>query len=754
MRNPRTVPLSAPRQRHLFTKSLLAALMVSAAAPALAQEVADADEPGDILVTAQRRAQPLNDTPLAVSVLSSGDITDLQVQNAGDLVSYIPNLSATDAGTSLQFNIRGQALVDVSDVNEASVAVYVDNVYVAATAGQNTQLFDLERVEVLRGPQGTLFGRNASAGLIHFVSRAPTEELDGYASAQYGSFNQFILEGAIGGAIAPGVRARLSVQRNVDDGYQENLGSGGGRFGKTDTLSGRAQLDFDLGPDATLLLRGYGTRQRNVHALYAYVGRLNAAGAECAPGQVLAGQCMSATGFRVADPEPGKGYTEHTPDELPDDVDLYGGDAQLTMKLGGATLISITAYRHLERTLVDDADASDVGIGNYGDFNYTELFAVKARQFSQELRLAGDIDGILWTVGGYYFDDKRDAALSVLELASAARPYDTEGTVTTQSWSAFGQVERPLTETLRATVGLRYTHDRKRADVITCDQFSACATQNRGNFAIDGDNVSGRVGLEYRPTSDWLIYGSASSGYKSGEFNLAFLGGNAAAAAPVGGEKTYSFEVGSKSTLFGGTTQLNIALFHTTTKDKQAVATTSITSSRLINIGEVTSYGAEIELSARPFSWLNTRLSVGLLDSTINAPADVTIARNYGREALGLDGNDFLASPNVSINGMVRPTVYDGGLGKLDFQADFHWQSAIELDIANSAYDGQGDYGSVNLRIFWTDADKRFNASVFVENVTDTEWYSRAASIAGLDYRFSVWGSKPRTFGGRVGVNF
>ncbi|WP_136162970.1 TonB-dependent receptor [Sphingomonas flavalba] len=743
---------------HRICLSCVAALLGSTAMPALAQApstsaAAHADD-DSIVVTAQRREQRLNDTPVAVSALSSEAISDLQVRTAANLVGLVPNLSASNPGTSLQFNVRGQALIDVSDVNEAPVAVYVDNVYVAATAGQGSQLFDLERVEVLRGPQGTLFGRNASAGLIHFVSRAPTELLDGYANVQFGSYSQFIAEGAVGGSLAPGVRGRISVQRNVDGGYQKNLGSGGGRFGKTDTLSGRAQLAFDLGEDATLNLRGYGTRQRNVHPLFAYMGRLDSSGNECAPAAVLASQCMSATGYRVADPKPDRGYSEHTPDTLPDHVNLYGTDAQLNWNFGRVTLTAITAYMKLKRSLADDVDASDIGIGNYGDFNYTELFKVKARQFSQEVRLSGGEGGLYWTAGAFYFNDRRRASLSVEELAATPSDYDTMGLVRTKSWSAFGQVDYPLSPTVTVSGGLRYTSDSKRAHIDTCDQFSGCATINSGNFAIKDDNVSWRAGLEWRPNSDWLLYGTASSGYKSGEFNVTFLGGVLANANPVGAEKTYSFEIGSKGSLFDGAAQLNLALFHTTTKDKQAIATTSLSSTSLISIGDLVSYGAEAELTAKPAHWLRTSLSVGLLNTKIDAPASVTVTRNYGRVPLALDGNNFVNSPAVSINGLIRPTIHDGALGKIDLQADFHWQSKSDLDIANSPYDKQGSYGWVNLRAFWTDANDRFNASIFVENLTGTEYYARAASIGGLDFRFNVWGSKPRIFGAQFGVRF
>ena len=752
-----TTNLASPLARNLsrsIAESILFAALISAAAPATAFAQTASGAEDEIIVTAQRRSERLVDTPIAVTAFNSESIRDLQIHTASDLTGIVPNLTATDPGTSLQYNIRGQALIDVSDVNEAPVAVYFDNVYVAATAGQGNQLFDIDRIEVLRGPQGTLFGRNSSAGLIQFISARPTEELSGYASAQVGSNDQLILEGALSGAIMDGVRGRISLQQNTDDGYQKNLGSGGGRFGVTDTFSGRGQLEFDLSPDATLLLQAYGTRQRNVHPLYPYVGRLDSTGAECSPGDTLSYQCGSATGYHVGNPEPDVGYTEHSPGELPDDLDMYGGNAQLTWDIGSLTLTSITAYSHLERTLVDDADGSDVGIGNYGDFNYTERFDVTAHQASQEFRLAGGSGRRHWTIGAFYFEDTRDASLTVEEISSAAAPYDTIGAVETKSWAVFGQTDFPLTDTLTATIGVRYTDDDKTADIITCDQFSNCPTLYTGRFSTGGDNVSGRLGLEWRPFADALFYATASSGYKSGEFNITFLGGALNAAEPVGEENTYSFEIGSKTSLFDRSAQLNVALFYTVTEDKQAIATTSLTSTTLMNIGDVVSYGAEVEFSARPVDWLYTSLGIGLLDSTIDADDDVSIVRNYNRDLLALDGNDFINSPSFSINGLIRPTIYQGAAGTIDLQADFHWQTSVYLDVANSPYDKQDSYGNLNLRALWTTPDESFNASLFVENVTDEEWYSRASSIGGLDYRFSVWGSRPRTVGLQLGYNF
>ena len=215
--------------------------LASAVSAALAATEATAAVLEEVVVTAQKREQDLQSVPVSVTAFTGEQVRDLGIQDQIGIIAQSPGVTLNDFGASPIIRIRGIGPETFSESVESSAAVYRDEVYRPTLAANGAQLFDIDRVEVLRGPQGTLYGRNTNAGLIHYYSAKPTDELDGYAEIQAGSFGQLIVEGAVSGGFSDSVRGRLSLKSNTDDGYQENLGSGGGdEFGATDVQAGRA----------------------------------------------------------------------------------------------------------------------------------------------------------------------------------------------------------------------------------------------------------------------------------------------------------------------------------------------------------------------------------------------------------------------------------------------------------------------------------------------------------------------------------
>jgi len=200
----------------------------------------------EVIVTAQKVEQAVDDVPVAVTAISGEALRELGFQSSMDVAAQIPNVDVVDTGFNLLFAIRGNTLQDFGDANESPVGFYIDDVYRGTLAGQVNQLFDIERVEVLRGPQGTLYGRNTTGGLVHYISKAPTSSLEGYAQLQLGSFDQRIVEAAVGGPLGDHVRARIAGKYNEDDGWQENAAEGGGKFAVTNVWAVRGQVEIDI----------------------------------------------------------------------------------------------------------------------------------------------------------------------------------------------------------------------------------------------------------------------------------------------------------------------------------------------------------------------------------------------------------------------------------------------------------------------------------------------------------------------------
>ena len=266
----------------------------------------------EVVVTAQKREQSLQDVSLSVTAFSGEMIEDLGFQEATSIVAQSPNVLFRTTGPLPTFTIRGVTLIDVGDGNEPPVGFYIDEVYRGTAAGQGNQLYDLERVEVLRGPQGTLFGRNTTGGLIHFITRKPTEEFEANFNFQYGSFDQRIVDGAISGAFSDKVRARVSFKYNEDDGWQDNV-SNGADFAVTDTIAGRAQLEVDVTGDLTALFSVSASEQNNSHAGYAYAGLFDPTTfGTCTLNAVNSGQCINAFGVNDPDPDPEHIFSDET----------------------------------------------------------------------------------------------------------------------------------------------------------------------------------------------------------------------------------------------------------------------------------------------------------------------------------------------------------------------------------------------------------------------------------------------------------
>ncbi len=725
--------------------------------PALSSAQSSALE--EIVVTAQKREQNLQDVPISVTAFSGDMVDDFGFEDTRDIFYQTPNVDVTQYSYYGNITIRGNATLNPSLAGEGNVSLYFDDVYRPTAFYGGNMMLDVERVEVLRGPQGTLFGRNSTAGLVHFISRKPTEELEGYANLELGSYDTRIFEGAISGPLSNRVRGRVAVKHHENDGFQTNQGPAGGKLAVTDRLAARGHLDFDLSEDVNLLLSVEVSDLDDIGQAFNYWGLLDPATLEqCAPERIRAGECVGGGAFfglpTFADPDPDveRPYTELDPDNGGGryTLETLSVTARLTWQLSDSLeLVSITAYDSHDRYFNTDEDGSAVGVLG-GLFQYNDHYTSDADQITQELRLSGGNDGMDWQLGFFYFDDDRGSSSTIRDFETVQVP-GTIVELNTESVAVFGEFGKSLSDTVRLIGGLRYTDEEKKTEVLT--------ETLPGSQQLSADNVSGKLGLEWRPRDEWMVYGAVTTGFRSGNFNTDLLFGDLSALTAVDPEEVVSFEIGSKSTLLDERMRLNATLFYQDVTDKQGITYDSNAAapvSRLISVGDAEIFGTELEVFLVPTEKLEIGLGVGWVDTKIKAPASFGAFANWGTGANAGVGDFFFFDGSgetiLSVNGVLRYSIPLAGGGVISLQADFDSRQ-IDPSSRNNPIAFNEDRTIINLRASWSSPTERFNVQAYVENAFDEKYIDNMNTFAGNDFALGAMGM-PQWYGVKFGMSF
>lgn len=737
--NPANHTRCSTRRRGALAAAILVA---SLPATALAQSGQSVIE--EVVVTAQKREQSMQDVSVAVSAFSGDAIEKMGFEEGLDITQQVPNMNffaIFGEASSPSVSLRGISLVNFSDSWESPVSIYVDDVYRGNPAGSAIQLFDLARVEVLRGPQGTLYGRNTTGGLVHYVSNKPTDQLDATASLSYGSYDEAIVEGALGGPISDGIRGRVAVKSTTNDGWQTNTVDGE-KLNDTDSLGYRAQLEFDLGSRADLLLNVHGSEADQQSVGFAHMGYLESAdagAATCSTSAIQNGKCTSVTfGLTGEQAVNGKFDPEHVAssasDGLSTEIDTFGVSAHLNWDIGdNLTFTSITAYEELDKFLQDDGDGTAV-------IFFDEQYSVDAEQYTQEFRLSGGGTDSKWVAGLYYYEDDR-GLLTEAPTTADGLWHRERVTLDTTSWALFGQYEWDLSQTLTLIAGARYTDEERDFSQDSGPSFYDIINTT-GDLSEDA--VTGRLGLDWRPQDDTLLYASLSTGFKSGGFSGSY-NASLAATEPVGSEDIINFEVGYKATLLDGRLRLNAAAFTYEVQDYQAqVFLTVADGSVITNAGDVTGTGAEVEVTAQVTENFELIGGVGLLETEFDSEQLFFVAG----DEYTLDGNELPSAPELTWNLVARYYIGLGNAGELSLQADYAWQDEHFLQIENDPYSHHDSYGIANARISWLSPSARWTVEAFVKNAADEEYFTYQNTL-GPDWGYGVWGM-PRTTGVKV----
>ena len=754
----------------------------------LVQPLAGAQQLEEIIVTAQKREQSVQDVGLTVTAFGDEQYRELTRGTLDGLAAQVSNLQAYASNTYLQsVHIRGIGLNEFQGQYDSPVALHLDEVYIAKPWMKARRYYDIGRVEVLKGPQGTLFGRNTTGGAMNFYTQAPVDTFEAEIEAGMDEHERYRATGMVNSPLSEQSYGRLSFNTEFGNGGpQQNLFSGD-EHGRPDVIDLRGQLLW-TGEQLTVRALVHGGHNKSDSTAWKGPGIFNPGGGLCPQlltGEVIArpSSCYKTGGAAIANGHPeaadiepeGKHTINQNKPPTMDDT-FYGGYLRWDYEVGNATLTSITAYEYYERIHTDDSQA-DI-------FNSTSThYYNEMHQVSQELRLAGVWSERWRYVLGFFYehDDLQQvdgSDLSEQQIPNLGPPFAdqffSEFELETESIAVFAHNEFDFSDSLTLNLGLRYTEDSIEAkDAILgiglAPQFgkekfvtpcfittypggptgsAACpflgpVAPPYNDSRTDRD-FSWRIGVEWNALDDLLVYSNLTTGYRSGGYSLPFAG----AATTFDPEELLTLELGLKYQLLNDTLRINASAFRYVYDDVQVNVDDPVSPLVPItrNIGEQLNTGFEAELTWQPIPALYLRQSVGYLDAEFN-DTDRTVSTYAG--AIPLEGKRPVNSPEWTYNGMVRwqQPLADGM--DLILGMDYRWIDERYLEATNQAFDKVDDYWVVNLRVAL--ATEQWEVAVYGANLFDEDYVTYINNISFA--RIDVYG-EPQTFGASVRYRF
>jgi len=759
-----------------FSKAALPlAVLASLSSPV----IADNFTLEEVVVTAQKRAQSLNDVGISVNAFTDEQMKELGIGSAADMAQHTPGMTLTESSPTgvPVYTIRGMGFDDYSAASNATVGIYINEVNLPYPVMTSDLVFDVERVEVLKGAQGDLYGRNSTAGAINFITNKPESNFNAGVNLNYGRYDRTEVEGYVTGSLANALQGRLAVKHiSQDAGIQKHL-STGEELGEIDTAAVRAMLNWDVADNLSLLL--------DLHS-----GRDDSDGwAQQAHGLVVgtfgfSGPLVPVDSRELAADDPRDAAWSTKPQK---DHDVAGASLTVNWDINSAySLTSITAFDRFERDDANDWDATSTQ--NTDIFNNTQIDS-----YSQELRLATEGDGYNWILGLYLSHDQVDEAYLGLVGESQSGlglldQVENRYTQETDTRALFVHAEFDLTDEWRLTLGGRYTYEDRGFESCTYDANGTAAftytvlidllddfainasapplTHSGGRLFTQGDcmtlhtgsydpfggdfdavntpfkdtlvteNLSGKVTVDYMPNSDWLIYGSVGTGFKSGGFNGAFVN-ETVQLTPYTEEETLAFELGFKATLLESTMQLNGTLFHYDYRDKQVLDVAETFFGPLtttVNVPRSEISGAEVELHWRPLQGFDIKLGVAYLDTEVKEFSGTPILNNptdplTGEVDYGELGAELPQSAPWQYNGLLAYEfpVAEGLL--LRAVTDFSYTDGYyTLMERNDAWKVE-DYWLVNARLALASEEGSWEVALWSRNIED-KVYTPSAGMA------------------------
>ncbi|WP_394173422.1 TonB-dependent receptor [Thalassotalea litorea] len=752
-----------------FKKSMIAIAIIAAAPSSYGQEIEK------ISVTAQKRTQSITEIGVTTTAFSGDSLEELGVESAVDLGAHTPGLVAvnsTSGGTPI-FAIRGIGLDDFSPNNTSGVGVYTDEVFASSPVYLSGQLFDIERVEVLKGPQGTLYGKNTTGGAINFITKKPSDDFEAYVEVDYSSFQTLEISGAVGGALTDSVNGRVAANyAKSKEGWQTDVETGE-EFGLIDTFAVRGQLGFELGSSGNALLRVYANQDKSKPS------SPSSEGIEDVFGDDSFAQLNS--------PDQGNKVKVGN---LPVMRDESGSGLSLTIdySFNFFDLVSISSWDQYDRNIVDNYDGSAVATMELIQDN-------QLQQWAQEVRfISTSSDDFSW-VAGFNISNEEVDSVDIFDDSFFLTDSAFDGVLYPEDISAIGldqfiadyiqitdslgvylHTETQLNDSWKLIAGIRYSHDERSFNGIATNlSFGEIFPVTELNETNTDDAITGKVGLDWKVNSDLLVFGNVATSYKSGVYyGAAIL--DAEAWSYVEPEDVTSAEIGYKWTLLDGSMQFNGALFGMQYENRQSLVTFvsgefsdfsgfAVADTTLVNIPKSETKGFEMDVQWLPIDDLTVHAGVAYLDSKVTQAPDTKNLRGINADpgvndmaneqgfgfvdalAAPLENGAVLSqAPEWSYNAMVA---YDMPLDNelyLKFQTSYSWADSQFAQLA----DDNAKYGPVSsldgLVSLSSDADN-WTLSLWARNLLDKD--AETYSFTGFAGR-TVYHQKPTT----VGITF
>jgi len=716
------------------------AIGLCASGSAFAQDTDDQssgqDEENIIVVTALKRSENLQDIPAAISAIGSDQLAARGIVNVEDLTAAIPSVNFGEhAGTTL-ISIRGVGSTVDSGVTEPTVATYVDGVFMPRATMGYLRAVDLDRIEVLRGPQGTLYGRNATGGAINFVSAAPTTTFTGAINLSAGSRKAFGVSGFVSGPLSDVISVRLSGGHEEDDGFVDYLPNRG-RIGNTNVEYVRGAIRFEPSSDLTFDLSA---RYEKLEGANAYQQAFTPP-ALPSPSSIVPNEIYGDSPYNT-------------------NVETLVLAGTLNWDISDSVSIkSVTSYVDHKSSVDFDADATDFpGL-------YVTDFSRPSESYGQELNLIGDNGPLKWIFGAYYFHEKAGNALP-LGIAAGFAPgfmvpagtYLTQSVDTkTESFAVFGDATYSISDTLRLNLGLRYNHETKD---FGQDLFLLLPDSTRVSLATNvltstkSDKVLPKVNLQFDLSDNVNAYAQWSKGFKSGGQNLP--GGGGENLGPGGfylPENLDAYEVGIKTQSPDRRLTANFAAFYYDYRNLQLTITVP-PSTTLVQNAPAEVYGLEGEIAFQATDAFRIDASANILRARFKN----FLVFDDAQPALGiqnLDGRSLPHAPDFTgnIGAQYRLEMGEGLLSSVTLRGDLYYSSRVVLRYFGTDNESQAGYVLGNLSVTFGAADDKATLRLFVDNVGDKAYRQNSTYLGAFGAYYGNYG-KPRTFGASLSYRF
>jgi len=717
------------------------------------------------IVTAQKRAQSAQDISIAMTVVSGSDIKGRNLAQPIDIAAQTPGLTAKNVLNKALpiFTIRGIGNTAFTSNSVAPVGVYVDELFMPSGSMLNFQLFDVERVEVMKGPQGTLFGRNTTGGALSVVTKRPTHTKESALALTSGSYRTNSVEGFINGPLKEGLAGRLAMRWNGQgEGFFENDLTGND-VGKTNNFGLRGSLLSEVS-DRNIFWSAHFAQESSENEPWVGIGRrdpstVTGTTTELPGGDLTKDQCASfadqSIGYFIDNCSNNLGYRDPFADPFKGEfsqepiLDAYSFGTVLSVDwtLGMGTLTSVTGYERKDSIIEEDFDGGPFVIGDtsYGNDVYV---------FSQELRMSSDADDsdFSWMVGGLLYRD----VMNVSDLYGYRDRVNHDVLVKfkqeTTSYAVFAHTETQLTDLFKLIAGVRYTTDDigfdggttivNRDTDYTGDASFFSETPILVDDSADASEVTGKLGIEATPIDNMLLYFTASKGYKAGVWNgfWAATEGDHSSTDP---EYITATELGLKFTLPSKGMQLNIAAYFYDYKDMQLFADLPDGRFTIFNAGEAEISGQEIEFLYRPNKNFRAGINLALNDAEVSGGTGLTTFSDATPPN----------TPETSINGLVEYSWGVAGSRKMLVGFDFSYQDDVYFSLDNLKAVSESAYSILNMRVGLGEQDDSWLLTGWINNLSDEEVFTEILS-SGSAGAVSGQVGRPRTLGVSYTRNF